>query len=234
MSPRTLAVTGKAGADHCKGVADTFVGSLNTSPTATELFICRRVPWNCLGCPFAPTCRARHSTVHPTSPLGPARSVMVVYDLVIVGRGMVGSAAARHAAQSLSQEQGPNPLRVALVGPDEPPRDTFSELEVFGAHYDEGRITRKTDPDPTWAWLAQRSIERFARLEEPEGPPFFVECGHLAVAPAESPNLQQRAANARAQGVAIQELGPEELAAQYPYLALPPGARGVYEADGAG
>ena len=41
--------------------------------------------------------------------------------------------------------------------------------EVFGAHYDEGRITRGTDRYPVWAILAQRSIRRYRELEQLSG-----------------------------------------------------------------
>lgn len=79
----------------------------------------------------------------------------ILYDLVIVGRGMIGSAAAHHAAKG-------NRFRIALVGPSEGSNNNGSNNnnKVFGAHYDEGRITRKTNRDPVWAELAA-STDRF-------------------------------------------------------------------------
>ena len=50
--------------------------------------------------------------------------------------------------------------RVALIGPPEQPKTAWATREAMIAHYDEGRITRMTDPDATWAALAARSIER--------------------------------------------------------------------------
>ena len=87
------------------------------------------------------------------------------FDLAIIGAGMIGSAAARHAARA---------HRVALIGPVEGASDA-----VMGAHYDEGRITRKTDPDPVWARLAARSIDRYAEIAAEAGPghDFFREVG---------------------------------------------------------
>ena len=41
--------------------------------------------------------------------------------------------------------------------------------DVFGAHYDEGRVTRVLDPDPVWAVLARRSLERYRDLEAQSG-----------------------------------------------------------------
>lgn len=82
------------------------------------------------------------------SPDGPTP----VYDVCVVGRGLMGSAAARHLAA--------NGANVVAVGPPECNSSRKAEVEIFGAHYDEGRITRRTDPDPVWALLAQRSIGR--------------------------------------------------------------------------
>ena len=41
--------------------------------------------------------------------------------------------------------------------------------DIFGAHYDEGRITRAVDRDPTWGTLARRSIANYRELEQLSG-----------------------------------------------------------------
>lgn len=146
------------------------------------------------------------------------------YSLVIVGAGLIGSAAARHAALGAAPGS-----RIALVGPSEPQGRQPGEWGVFGAHHDEGRITRCTDPDPTWALLAQRSIDRYAEIEEQSGVQFFSEVGHLAVGPAGAPSLVARAANAAAQGVPHELLDAAALRERYPYLSFPAGAAGVWE-----
>ena len=140
------------------------------------------------------------------------------FDLAIVGAGLVGSAAARHAAASSPS------IRVALIGPAESNGSSADERQAFGAHHDEGRITRCTDPDPTWALMAQRSIDRYAEIEESSGIQFFDEVGHLAVGPSESPSLAARAANAERLSVPYERLDEEALRARYPYLAFPAGA----------
>lgn len=40
---------------------------------------------------------------------------------------------------------------------------------IFGAHYDEGRITRVLQPDWIWASLAKKSISRYRDLERETG-----------------------------------------------------------------
>ena len=164
------------------------------------------------------------------------------YDLVIVGAGMVGSAAARHAvcgwarpAVIAADSDGKRGGRVALVGPSESPRNEWAAREAFGAHHDEGRITRCTDPDPTWALLAQRSIDRYELIACQAGvQPFFTECGHLACAPEGSDVLTNRVLNARAMGVPYEVLDEAMLRARFPYLSLPSGAAGVWEPSRAG
>ena len=50
-----------------------------------------------------------------------------------------------------------------------------ASIDIFGACYDEGRITRKSDPDPTWAALAAASIDRYAEIErEGDSPPHLL------------------------------------------------------------
>ena len=134
-------------------------------------------------------------------------SNVVRYDLCIIGRGMVGSAAARHA--------GKMGARVVVVGPDEvskqDPPGAWEAAEIFGAHYDEGRITRKTDPDAVWAELAARSVDRYRTIAEEagldggascsKGGGFYEEVGHLAVGPAGSETVESRYRNATAMGI---------------------------------
>jgi sarcosine oxidase len=68
-----------------------------------------------------------------------------MYRYVVIGRGLIGAAAARHLA---TQEDG-----VAVVGPDEP-SDRGNHDGVFASYYDEGRMTRMVDPFMQWAVTA--------------------------------------------------------------------------------
>jgi len=82
------------------------------------------------------------------------------FEVAVVGRGLIGSAAARHLAEAGHS--------VALIGPGEP-EDYAASTGPFASHYDEGRITRMIDPDPAWSHLAIRSIGRYADIEERSG-----------------------------------------------------------------
>ncbi|XP_022103315.1 uncharacterized protein LOC110986037 [Acanthaster planci] len=99
-----------------------------------------------------------------------------MYDVCIVGAGMWGATAARHA----SKQTG---LKVCVVGPEEPTLQEFADSEVFGAHYDAGRIYTTVQGSDTIGRIrglvSQRSIERFAEVEELSGISFHEECGFI-------------------------------------------------------
>jgi sarcosine oxidase len=151
-----------------------------------------------------------------------------VYEYIVVGKGLLGAAAARHLSAT-SQ-------RVALIGPDEPPNRT-SHQGIFGSHYDEGRITRILDPDRTWALLAQRSIARYRDIESRSGVPFYHEVGHLMVGPAPRSADDLVACVHRVADelqVTYETYAAAALAERFPYLAFEPGVVGTYQPHTAG
>ena len=94
--------------------------------------------------------------------------------VAIVGRGLIGSAAARHLAEGGH--------RVTLIGPDEPEVRT-DWTGPFSSHPDEGRITRIVSNSPTWSTLAARSIARYQDLEARSGIKIHSPCGLATVLP---------------------------------------------------
>jgi sarcosine oxidase len=97
---------------------------------------------------------------------------MSTVDVAVIGRGLIGSAAARHLAEG--------GVTTALVGPREPADRKASE-GPFSSHADQGRITRIVGRGMVWAELAARSIRRYGDIEDRSGVPFHTRCG-LAVA----------------------------------------------------
>ena len=93
---------------------------------------------------------------------------MANVEIAVVGRGLIGSAAARHLVEAGHS--------VALIGPGEP-EDYATSSGPFASHYDEGRITRMIDPDPAWSQLAMRSIARYADIEKRSGMSFHTGAG---------------------------------------------------------
>lgn len=123
-------------------------------------------------------------------------------EIAIVGRGLIGSAAARHLAEAGHS--------VALIGPREP-EDYATSSGPFSSHYDEGRITRMIDPDPAWSQLAIRSIARYADIEQRSGVPFHSGAG-LVYSPAD-PHADL--AYARELGVDAHEVAATEVAERF-------------------
>jgi glycine/D-amino acid oxidase-like deaminating enzyme len=93
-----------------------------------------------------------------------------MYDYVVIGKGMMGSAAARYLAERGAQ--------VAIIGPDEP-KNYANHDGIFASHYDEGRLTRLLGKDITWSWLSYYAIKNYRYLEEASGILFYRPCGLL-------------------------------------------------------
>ena len=151
-----------------------------------------------------------------------------VYKFAVVGRGLMGSAAARHLANMTDG--------VVAIGPSEP-QDRKAHHGVFASHYDEGRITRTIDPDPVWAMLAKNSIARYREIETATGISFYGEVGSLLTGPGVG---AQRAYIADTRAAAIKadvptlDLDGAGLRDKFPWFNFPDGTAGVFEPKGAG
>ena len=97
---------------------------------------------------------------------------MAIYDIVVIGKGLIGSAALRHLTVNCPE------LNVCVIGPDEP-RNRKTHDGVFSSHYDQGRITRVLDPSPLWGKLARESIARYPHIESMSGLQFHHRAGCL-------------------------------------------------------
>ncbi|WP_425647065.1 NAD(P)/FAD-dependent oxidoreductase [Agrobacterium leguminum] len=147
---------------------------------------------------------------------------------IVVGRGMMGAAAARHLAETVDG--------VALIGPGEP-ADIKSHQGVFASHYDEARITRTIDGDADWALLANRSIARYADIAARSGVEFYAPVGCLMVGPergGDNPFVDDVRKAAARLGVSTELLGGENLESRFPYFSFEPGCEGVFERNNAG
>ncbi|WP_137130231.1 FAD-dependent oxidoreductase [Rhizobium sp. FY34] len=150
------------------------------------------------------------------------------FKYIIIGRGMMGAAAARHLSQWTDG--------VALIGPDEP-LDTKNHQGVFASHYDEARITRTIDSDPTWALLANRSIARYDEIARDSGIAFYHGVGCLVVGPQRSagyPLVADVSRAAETLNVQTRLLDDAALAQDFPYFGFEPGCEGVHEPMNAG
>ena len=140
--------------------------------------------------------------------------------IAVIGRGLIGSAAARHLAN-----EG---LAPALIGPTEPV-DKLSHRGVFASHYDEGRITRKNATDRYWAEASIASIKRYAEIEVASGITFFSPVGALTAGAEDGDFLGETRAVAKVLSVSHQDLKGKTLTHTFPDLTLPDGWSALWE-----
>jgi len=146
-----------------------------------------------------------------------------MFDYIVVGKGMMGTAVARYLSQ--------NSDSVALIGPDEP-TDFATHEGVFSSHYDSGRITRRLDGSAIWARLADRSIAQYADIEQRSGVTFYHQTGGVTVGPKEGKIEATTAVGQQLNipfGQYTSETIPPELC-----LRFPPGLTVLHEQNGAG
>ncbi len=134
------------------------------------------------------------------------------YKFVVVGRGIMGSAAAMHLAAASDG--------VAMLGPTEAMAEDSSAVPK-ASHYDVGRVTRIADPDPFWSGVARRSIERYRMLEEATGKKIFNETGFMW-ADSREQNAEETFETTRKSGGKISKLEPSELESRFPYFSFEP------------
>jgi sarcosine oxidase len=150
------------------------------------------------------------------------------FKTIVVGRGMMGAAAARYLALAGDE--------VAVIGPDEP-KDPSRHNGVFASHYDEARITRTIDSDPVWALMANRSIARYGAIAAESGIEFYHEVGCLIVGPkrgGRDPYIERVAAAADGLGVDTDVLSASDLKGRFDYFDFGTGCEGIYEGRHAG
>ena len=133
-----------------------------------------------------------------------------MYDIAIIGAGMMGAAALRHLRADFPQ------LRVCAIGPAEP-AERKSHRGVFASHYDQGRITRVLDPSPLWGQMARDSIAQYPLIEAASGIRFHHRAGCLRTADAPEQTAKIDACAARF-SPPHQRLDAEGCRAVHPYL----------------
>ncbi|MGD5691024.1 FAD-dependent oxidoreductase, partial [Xanthomonas citri pv. citri] len=98
---------------------------------------------------------------------------MSTWDVVVVGAGLVGSAAARYLAAAGAS--------VAVIGPTEP--EDPATAAVFASHYDQGRVQRLIGFDELWTRMSLESARAWPELERHTGLTIQDPVGCLYLAP---------------------------------------------------
>ncbi|WP_229184672.1 NAD(P)/FAD-dependent oxidoreductase [Bradyrhizobium oropedii] len=145
--------------------------------------------------------------------------------LAVIGRGLIGSAAARHLSKMGHD--------VALIGPDEP-ADFARHGGVFGSHYDEGRITRRYDPQAFWRQMNRAAIARYDEIAAESGVEFYREAGALHIGHRETTDVASVGEVCRDEGITCEAYQDAGLAERFPYLKSTTGMLGYFEPRDAG
>ena len=151
-----------------------------------------------------------------------------MYDFIVVGKGLMGSAAFRYLTMHSKNS--------VLIGPDEP-EDLSTHDGVFGAHYDQGRLTHLLGKDAVWGVLGDRSLPQYTEIEAKSGVHFYFPVGLIYVEDESIASTYfAEAENAGKQFPTIQLERPSaiERAEAFPYLSFPTTARTVWEKVPAG
>ena len=152
---------------------------------------------------------------------------LIMFKVIVIGKGMFGAATARHLSQHLDN--------VAIIGPDEP-QNPATHQDIYGAHYDEGRITYRFKGNPLWSELAHRALSSVPALQTQSGISFHTPTGYLYVrdTPMNKDDLQQHTALAERYQITYEQLNQQTLPPHFPYLHFEGTYQGLWEKAPAG
>ena len=142
------------------------------------------------------------------------------YEVIVVGCGGIGSAAAYHLARRL----GPDVLAI----------EQFHLGHERGSSQDHSRIIRRSYHDPTYIALAAPAYELWSELEAESGVQVVFKTGGLdlgLLGTTGPKDLSHCAHSMDAHGIPYEALDARELMARYPQFTLPEDAHGLYQAD---
>ncbi len=141
------------------------------------------------------------------------------YDVVVVGLGALGSAAAMHLARRGRRVLG---------------LERFELGHHRGASHDTSRILRHSYHTPGYVRLTQEAYDDWAQLERWSGEPLVTVTGGLDLFPA-SPAIPMGdyTASLTDVGIPFELLDVPEMERRWPQFALPAGTVGLYQARGA-
>lgn len=132
-------------------------------------------------------------------------------DVVVVGAGAVGSAAARDLAR--------RGLDVIVL-------ERFRIGHERGSSHGDARVFRHSYDAPEWVRMMKESMELWGEIEEEAGDPLLTRTGGIDLDPP-----PENAASLDAEGVPYETLSAVETMERYPSLAIPPDAEVLFQAD---
>ncbi len=138
------------------------------------------------------------------------------YDLIIVGAGAMGSAAAYHAAK-----QG---AKVLLL-------EQYDLDHQLGSSYGQSRIIRYAYDHAAYIPLARAAFQDWAAVEAEAGETLYVKTGGIDFALPNEPVFQKIVDTLHAAGIPYELLTADEAMARFPQWRLDPDMVVLYQAD---
>ncbi len=148
------------------------------------------------------------------------------FDILIIGKGLIGSATAKHL--SLLRKG------LAIIGPDEPA--DVERAIVFASHYDSGRVQGLIGRNDAMTRLNLLAVNHYPWLEKESGIRFHTGAGCLHVNPSGVDEyLKSASEKARQFGIEV-SFYPDQatLTNAFPEFSFPNAAQGMYEPAPAG
>lgn len=143
---------------------------------------------------------------------------MSKFDVIVVGLGVMGGAAAYHCAKRGARVLG---------------LDANAPGHALGSSHGATRAIRETYFEaPDYVPLVQRAYDLWADLEGETGTPLLSMSGAVYLGPPRHPMLTGVVAAAERHGLSYEHLSSDQMAARFPGFALPPGWQAVYESRG--
>ena len=147
------------------------------------------------------------------------------FDVIVVGRGLIASASARHLAL-----EG---RTVGLIGPTE--KQNLRSGQVYASHYDNTRVQRIVAQNELWTRLNLDSARQWNPLQELTGIDFYRESGCIYVNTFHDGYLETAPKIADKFGLKMQSIrNREDVGAISPFLYFDQEVEGIYEPHLAG
>lgn len=141
----------------------------------------------------------------------------MVYDLIVVGSGSVGSAAGFYATQA--------GLKVLMIDSAHPPHQQ-------GSHHGETRLIRHAYGEGArYVPMVLRAQQLWDELEHLSGERIMQRSGVINLAPANSPFLHNVIESAKKFQLNLQVMQADDIRQRWPQINVPDGYLGAFEAD---
>ena len=150
----------------------------------------------------------------------------MLFDTIVIGKGLIGSAAAKYLSRTQKY--------VAAIGPDEP--TDVATAVVFSSHYDQARIQRLIGTDAVWTMLNLQSANQYPGLQKESGINFHTKQGCLYVNPAgQDEYLEQAPLLAKQFNIQYKPFENNHLLKRsYPDYAFPALSKAMFEGSPSG